>query len=98
MNDISGSANDEQKSYAAKLFKDFVGAEGMFCFEQARRIVVKKVDFDEQHGSELGLKMKARMICEIKIEKDMLHAADAVSLPLIFYFHNRRALRAFRGL
>lgn len=80
MNDILGSASEEQKSYAAKLFKDFAGAEGTFCFGLARRIVVKKVDFDEQHGSDLGLKQKARLVCEIKIEKDMLHAADAVSL------------------
>jgi hypothetical protein len=97
MSSVQGSATDEQKStvvqvrnrfdrstslvHAVELFRDFCGAEGHFAAEQARRIVVTQLDYETRPEEELGARQVARMVCEIKIEKDMLHNANAVSSP-----------------
>jgi hypothetical protein len=79
MKTILGSASKEQKEYAYDLFQNFVGAEGFFASEQARRIEVKRVDFEDRPKGEPGTEKQAKLICEIKIEKDMMHAAHSVS-------------------
>ncbi|PVG01976.1 hypothetical protein CPB86DRAFT_30253 [Serendipita vermifera] len=78
MKAVLGNATDEQKEYAYDLFQNFVGAEGFFCSEQARRIEVKRLDFEDRPKGEPGTEKLAKLICEIKIEKDMMHAANSV--------------------
>jgi len=78
MSSILGSASEEQKELVVNLFREFCGADGRFGAEQARRIVVKQLDYQTKQDGDLGPKTRARLTCELKVEPDMLHNANAI--------------------
>lgn len=95
MSSVLGSASEQQKELVVNIFREFCGAEGRFGAEQARRIVVKQFDYETKPEGDLGARYvfcsgptnqidlmnstRARLTCELKVESDMLHNADAVS-------------------
>jgi hypothetical protein len=56
MSSILGSASEEQKELVVNLFREFCGADGRFGAEQARRIVVKQLDYQTKQDGDLGPK------------------------------------------
>lgn len=56
MSSVLGSASEEQKEYVVTLMRDFVGAEGHFAAEQARRIIITQLDYETRAEGELGAK------------------------------------------